>query len=170
MEKIYYTDFHSPFGRVFAAKTVKGVCSIDFSGMDEAEFLSSLKKMFREEAVKDKSEFGKIQKVLLDYFNGELRECSFPLDLRAGTQFQRKVWKKLMDIPYGELRSYKWVAGEIGDMNASRAVGNAVGANPLPPAIPCHRVVCSDGSLGGYSSGIHLKKRLLTLEGIQKVY
>jgi O-6-methylguanine DNA methyltransferase len=165
---MYYTTFQSPFGRVFAAKTVKGVCFITFSGIDEAQFLSHLKKRFRKEIIKDDLAFGKIKKLLLDYFNGKRRECSLPLDLRVGTQFQRKVWKKLMDIPYGELRSYKWVASEIGDANASRAVGNAVGANPVPPIIPCHRVVCSDGSLGGYSSGIHLKKRLLTLEGIQK--
>lgn len=170
MEKIYYTDFQSPFGRVFAAKTVKGICSIDFAGIDETEFLTHLKEMFQEEVVvRDKTRFGKIEKVLLDYFHGGQRVCSLPLDLRVGTPFQRKVWKRLMDIPYGELRSYKWVAGEIGNIKASRAVGNAVGANPVPPLIPCHRVVCSDGSLGGYSSGIHLKKRLLTLEGIGKV-
>ncbi|MCP5007603.1 MAG: methylated-DNA--[protein]-cysteine S-methyltransferase [Planctomycetes bacterium] len=167
---MYYTDFESPFGRVFVAKTVKGVCFITFSGIDEAAFLSNLKKQFQKDVVRDDVAFGKTKKVLLDYFNGKQRECSLALDLSVGTQFQRKVWEKLMDIPYGVLRSYKWVAGEIGNKDAARAVGNAVGANPVPPIIPCHRVVCSDGSLGGYSSGIHLKKRLLTLEGIQKAY
>ncbi len=169
MEEIYYTAFQSPFGHVFVAKTVKGVCFITFSGIDEATFLSHLKRRFLKEAMRDDLVFGRIKRELLDYFAGKRSECTFLLDLRVGTKFQGKVWKKLMEIPYGELRSYKWIASEIGDVNASRAVGNAVGANPVPPVIPCHRVVCSDGGLGGYSSGIHLKRKLLTLEGIERV-
>ncbi len=86
------------------------------------------------------------------------------MDLSIGTEFQRKVWEKVGEIPYGELKSYKWIAGEIGNPNGVRAVGNAVGKNPVPPIIPCHRVIRSDGKLGGFSSGIALKKWLLKLE------
>ncbi len=86
------------------------------------------------------------------------------MDLSIGTKFQRKVWGKVSEIPYGELRSYKWIADEIGNPNAVRAVGNAVGRNPVPPIIPCHRVIRSDGNLGGFSSGIALKKWLLKSE------
>ena len=86
------------------------------------------------------------------------------MDLSIGTEFQRKVWEKVSEIPYGELRSYKWIASEIGNPDAVRAVGNAVGENPVPPIIPCHRVIRSDGNLGGFSSGIALKKWLLKLE------
>jgi O-6-methylguanine DNA methyltransferase len=92
----------------------------------------------------------------------------FLLDLSTGTKFQRKVWLKVKEIPYGELRYYKWVTRAIGNTYASRAVGNAVGRNSVAPILPCHRVVRSDGSLGGYTSGITMKKRLLKLEGINE--
>ena len=101
---------------------------------------------------------------LLDYFNGNQVNFKSILDLRIGTIFQRKVWDKISEIPYGELRTYKWIASEIGNLNAVRAVGNAVGKNPVPPIIPCHRVIRTDGNLGGFSSGISLKKWLLKLE------
>nr|MBC8551580.1 methylated-DNA--[protein]-cysteine S-methyltransferase [Candidatus Brocadiales bacterium] len=101
---------------------------------------------------------------LLDYFNGNKVNFKPLLDLRTGTIFQRKVWEKISEIPYGELRSYKWIANEICNPDAVRAVGNAVGKNPVPPIIPCHRVIRSDGKLGGFSSGIPLKKWLLKLE------
>ena len=71
--------------------------------------------------------------------------------------FKERFGKKVSEIPYGELRSYKWIASEIGNPDAVRAVGNAVGENPVPPIIPCHRVIRSDGRLGGFSSGIALK-------------
>jgi len=166
MGKIYYTSFDSSFGLVFVAKTLKGICVVTFSDISEVKFISYLRKSFRKEIVKDDKVFGETEKVLLDYFGGCRKDFKLPLDLSMGTQFQRKVWSKVMEIPFGELRSYKWVAREIGSTNASRAIGNAVGANPVPPIVPCHRVVCSNGSLGGYSSGIPIKKRLLRLEGI----
>ena len=87
------------------------------------------------------------------------------VDLRAGTAFQQVVWRMLQTIPYGETRSYAWVARQIGKPKATRAVGAACGANPVPIVVPCHRVVGSDGSLGGFSGGLALKRRLLALEG-----
>ena len=87
------------------------------------------------------------------------------LDLSAGTSFQQKVWRALLTIPRGETRSYAWVAKKIGKPRATRAVGAACGANPVPIIVPCHRVIASDGSLGGFGGGLALKKRLLTLEG-----
>ncbi len=101
------------------------------------------------------------------YFYGERVSFSgVPLDLVCGTAFQQDVWRKLMEIPYGEVRSYGWVAREMGRPRAVRAVGGACGQNPLPPIVPCHRVVGSRGKLTGYSGpgGISLKKRLLELE------
>ena len=87
------------------------------------------------------------------------------LDLEQGTPFQRDVWRALLEIPRGETRSYRWVAERVGRPRAVRAVGQAVGANPLPIVVPCHRVVRSDGSLGGFGGGLAMKKRLLNLEG-----
>lgn len=82
------------------------------------------------------------------------------------TDFQRKVYAVVKKIPKGEVRSYKWVAEQIGNPRASRAVGQALRKNPFPPLVPCHRVICSDGSLGGYSKGLDKKINLLRKEGV----
>ena len=95
--------------------------------------------------------------LLKAYFQGEQVDFDFPLDLSSGTPFQIMVWEKLREIPYGECRSYKWVAEQIGNPRAARAVGMANNKNPLPPVIPCHRVIGSNGSLTGYASGLHVK-------------
>ena len=166
IDKVYYSGFYSPFGPVFVASTPKGVCLVSFSKITETKFLSLLRKRFQKDIIRNDKVLANVKKGLLDYFNGCPVRFKVPLDLSIGTQFQRKVWRKVKEIPYGELRSYKWVARSIGRAHASRAVGNAVGQNPVAPIVPCHRVVCSDGSLGGYSSGIAIKKRLLNLEGI----
>lgn len=101
---------------------------------------------------------------LCRYFEGECVSFRVPLDLSGGTEFQRKVWRALQTIPYGQTRSYAWVAKKIGQPGAVRAVGAACGANPVPVMVPCHRVLRSDGSLGGFSAGLGWKKRLLALE------
>lgn len=102
---------------------------------------------------------------LLAYLAGARREFSVPVDWSAGTTFQRKVWKAITKIPYGRLRSYQWVAVRVGGKQYARAVGMALGANPVPIVVPCHRIVAHDGSLGGFSCGLPLKRRLLKLEG-----
>ena len=102
------------------------------------------------------------------YFAGSLKRFDLPLDLR-GTDFQRRVWRYLETIPYGETRSYRQVADSIGASNAVRAVGAANGANPIPIVVPCHRVIGSGGSLVGYGGGLELKKQLLALEGTRSL-
>jgi methylated-DNA-[protein]-cysteine S-methyltransferase len=99
------------------------------------------------------------------YLNGEVRYVHLPLDLEGQPRFRRKVWEVLQTIPYGRVRSYGWVARKIGKPQAARAVGGACGANPVPLLVPCHRVIAGDGSLGGFSGGLDVKKRLLRLEG-----
>ncbi|NWF89976.1 MAG: methylated-DNA--[protein]-cysteine S-methyltransferase [Ignavibacteriaceae bacterium] len=101
---------------------------------------------------------------LKEYFNGERKKFNVPLDIE-GTEFQKKVWNELMKIPYGKLKTYKEVAIRIGNKNAVRAIGRANSTNHIPIIIPCHRVIASNGSLGGYSGGISLKEKLLELEG-----
>lgn len=108
-----------------------------------------------------------LKKELDLYFLGKLREFKFPLHVLGGTAFERKVWDCLLRIPYGETRSYAWVAREIQNPKAQRAVGRANGKNRIPIVIPCHRVISSDGALGGYSGGLPIKKALLQVEGIQ---
>jgi methylated-DNA-[protein]-cysteine S-methyltransferase len=98
------------------------------------------------------------------YFRGELREFQLPLDFE-GTDFQKRVWRQLRSIPYGQTRSYSQIAEVIGSPRAVRAVGAANGSNPIPIVIPCHRVIGSNGKLVGFGGGLPLKKRLLELEG-----
>jgi methylated-DNA-[protein]-cysteine S-methyltransferase len=97
------------------------------------------------------------------YFGGELRDFDLTLDIQ-GTEFQRRVWQELLNIPYGETRSYSFVANTIGAPKAVRAVGAANGRNPIPIVVPCHRVIGAGGSLTGYGGGLPLKRFLLDLE------
>lgn len=102
---------------------------------------------------------------LLEFLSGERRSLDLQADLSGGSSFQRRVWKAASRIPYGRVRSYRWVAEKVGRASHARAVGLALGANPVPLLVPCHRVVAQDGSLGGFSGGLQNKRRLLTLEG-----
>lgn len=102
---------------------------------------------------------------LVGFLEGKRRALDFPVDLSEGSAFQRRVWRAILRIPYGRVRSYKWVALRVGGIRYARAVGHALGANPVPLIIPCHRVVAHDASLGGFTGGLKTKRRLLQLEG-----
>ena len=106
----------------------------------------------------------KAAKQLGEFFNGRRRHFDLPL-AASGTQFQREVWSQLAAIPFGEVRSYRDIAAEIGRPTAVRAVGAANGRNPLPIVVPCHRVIGADGSLTGFAGGLERKRHLLVLEG-----
>jgi methylated-DNA-[protein]-cysteine S-methyltransferase len=97
------------------------------------------------------------------FFAGELREFDLPLDM-AGTEFQKRVWRALLTIPYGETRSYTQIAAQIGAPKAVRAVGAANGRNPIPVIVPCHRVIGASGDLVGFGGGLAWKRLLLDLE------
>lgn len=160
--KIFYTSIDSPIGTVFIASTSNGICAISLAVSEEA-FLSEIKECGVTQ--RDDNRFTDLIKDLKDYFSGkEVDFHGYALDISPGTEFQKKVWKKLLEIPYGETRSYKWLAEEVGSPNGFRAVGGANGKNPIPIVIPCHRVINSDGSLGGYSGGVWIKEWLLQLE------
>lgn len=98
------------------------------------------------------------------YLNGEKLTFDEPLDPISGTPFQKQVWNSVSKIPYGETRTYGEIAKSVGSPNSSRAVGTANGANPLPIVVPCHRVIQSNGHLGGYGGGIAIKDALLRME------
>lgn len=102
--------------------------------------------------------------LLRRYFSGRRVSFALPLDLREATDFQRAVWKAAAKIPYGETRSYGWIAKKIGRPKAARAVGQALGDNPVPIIVACHRVIGSSGGLGGFSGGLPMKRYLLGLE------
>ena len=102
----------------------------------------------------------------LAYFSGKRVEFDYPVDVEGFTPFQKAVWAAMREIPYGQTRSYRWIAEKVGRPRAYRAVGNACGKNPLLIIQPCHRVVGSQGRLGGFSAGLELKEALLQLEGV----
>jgi methylated-DNA-[protein]-cysteine S-methyltransferase len=111
---------------------------------------------------------GSLQRQVADYFSGKRAGFDCKLDLSGSTPFQRLVWKAAMEIPYGQVRSYKWVAEKIDRPSACRAVGHALAANPLPVVIPCHRVIRNDGKPGGFggrSGNVQTKLMMLSLEG-----
>jgi len=117
----------------------------------------------------DAAFFVEVIRQLNAYFAGELKEFEIPL-LMLGTEFQKRVWKALLTIPYGETMSYGELAKKIGEPKAVRAVGAANGQNPLPIIVPCHRVIGSDGSLTGFGGGLENKKKLLELEKGQRSF
>lgn len=104
---------------------------------------------------------------LEEYFSGARKSFDLPLALERGTDFQQKVWRVLMEIPYGKLASYSQVAKAAGCDSGARAAGNAVGANPFLIMVPCHRVIREDGTIGGFQAGTDNKRKLLAAEGVK---
>lgn len=102
---------------------------------------------------------------LVDYLTGHPITFTCDLDLNGFTPFQTSVWRTTQSIPYGETRSYSWISKQIGSPGSVRAVGRALAVNPFPIIVPCHRVVCADGTMGGFSAGLEVKTRLLEMEG-----
>jgi AraC family transcriptional regulator of adaptative response/methylated-DNA-[protein]-cysteine methyltransferase len=160
---IRYTCADSPLGRMLIAATERGVCTIQF-GRSDGELIEGLKREFPFAA--RKQDDGGLESwvgALLGHMRGQDLDSSLPLDIRA-TAFQRRVWTYLQSIPFGATRSYCQVAKAIGRPRAARAVARACATNPVAVAIPCHRVVREDGSMGGYRWGIERKKTLLEME------
>ncbi|HEY4381283.1 MAG TPA: methylated-DNA--[protein]-cysteine S-methyltransferase [Acidobacteriaceae bacterium] len=163
---IRYTTATSPLGRMLVAATPTGVCTITF-GRDDAELVADLRKRFDQaQLVPAKGNTGWLADAVA-FVASQTTEhplaATFPLDVRA-TAFQQRVWKALQQIPRGETRSYSDVARELGSPTATRAVGAAIGRNPIAVVIPCHRVIGKDGSLTGYHWGIDRKRKLLAAE------
>jgi len=160
---IRYICADSPLGRMLIAATARGICAIQFARTD-GELIEGLKREFPF-AVR-KSDDGGLHSwvsALLKHMRGKDLDSSLPLDIRA-TAFQRRVWEYLQSIPFGNTESYSQVAKGIGHPTAVRAVARACATNPVAVAIPCHRVVSKDGSMGGYRWGIERKKTLLEME------
>lgn len=156
------TTFKTAWGWVEIAVSEKGITSIDLSPA-KRRGSSRQEEVGEHDATAALIEEARTQ--LLAYIQGTRRDFSLPVDLSAGTSFQRKVWKTIARIPYGRVRSYQWVASRVGGKRYARAVGMALGANPVPIVVPCHRIIAHDGSLGGFSCGLPVKRRLLKLEG-----
>lgn len=157
METLFFFRTSSPVGRLFLAASGKGLVRLEFEprvmkfdprAIQLRESRHTLAPYLRE---------------LDEYFAGRRREFSIPLDLR-GTDFQLRCWRALLEIPYGETRTYGDIARAIGHPRAFRAVGMSNNRNPVAIVVPCHRVIASGGSLCGYGGGIEIKRKLLDLE------
>jgi AraC family transcriptional regulator, regulatory protein of adaptative response / methylated-DNA-[protein]-cysteine methyltransferase len=160
---IRYTFAESPLGRMLIAATDKGICAIQFADTDD-ELEHGLKHEFPFAVRRrDDSSMEKWKDNLLRQMHGHRLHASLPLDIQA-TAFQRRVWVYLQSIPFGATRSYGQVAKAIGQPTATRAVARACATNPVAVAIPCHRVVRTDGDMGGYRWGTGRKQALLQLE------
>jgi AraC family transcriptional regulator of adaptative response/methylated-DNA-[protein]-cysteine methyltransferase len=159
-ETIRWTTFDSPLGQMLIAATSKGICRLTF---DDSE--ASLRRLFPHATiVRDEGGLKELVEGALRAIERPLAMPDLPIDV-AGTAFQEAVWRELRKIPAGETRSYAEIAAAIGHPKAVRAVGSANGDNHVCVLIPCHRVIRSDGSLGGYGGGIERKKKLLAAEG-----
>jgi O-6-methylguanine DNA methyltransferase len=158
--------FKSRWGWMGVSETTKGIDGVVLPKVLRRAVLLEL-QLSETDLVEGRSSarLREAQAQLTSYLNGKRRSFDLPLDLSQGTSFQKKVWQTLRRVAYGRLRSYQWVALRVGGSQYARAVGNAVGANPIPIVIPCHRIVGQDASLGGFSGGLPTKRQLLTLEG-----
>ena len=159
-ETIRYAMLDTPLGPMLVAATAKGICRLTF---DEDE--SALKRRFPNATIlpADAAMASLISGVLQAIEQPAAAAPELPIDVR-GTAFQEAVWRELRKIPVGETRSYADIAAAVGQPSAVRAVGTANGSNPVAVLVPCHRVIRSDGSLGGYAGGLDRKKKLLEVE------
>jgi len=163
--RIAYARLDSPVGPIWIAAAGARICAVGLgAGQPDAFFTSLARNFLTQKPCEDPEALSPALTQLREYFSRIRREFDLPLDAR-GTAFQKAVWAEVARVPYGETTTYGAIAGRIGRPGAARAVGAAVGANPVPMLIPCHRVIGADGSLTGYGGGLEAKATLLRLEG-----
>lgn len=164
MVTVHIAQVETPIGDLRLASTDKGLAYVELpraAGCGFAGWLHHHLPSVRCVESRDRNRQALDQ--ILEYLAGERTEFDLQLDLR-GTEFQRQVWSELQRIPFGVQRSYRDIAVAVGRPKAVRAVGAANGSNPVSLVVPCHRVINSDGKLGGYAGGLELKARLLAME------
>jgi methylated-DNA-[protein]-cysteine S-methyltransferase len=163
---VAYTTLDSPVGPVLVAATRRGIVKISFGAVyDEEAVLADLCDRVSPRVVEVPSYFDAVRTELEDYFHGRRTSFDLPLDWSLTGGFGRRVLERTAQIPYGEVSTYKDMAAAAGSPRGARAAGNALGANPIPIVVPCHRVLHSGGGLGGYGGGLDRKEFLLKLEG-----
>ncbi len=164
MKKLFVHSFTTPAGTVRTAATDKGLAVIALPGESRRAYEGRIERLFPGHEIASGGTINKqAERQICSFINGRLKKFTVRLDPH-GTTFQKKVWRRVGKIPHGRTMTYGEIARAVGNAGASRAVGAANGANPLPLIVPCHRVVASTG-LGGYGGGLKLKKRLLKMEG-----
>lgn len=161
---LFYTTIPTDIGTLYVAATDNGVCRLAFD-TTEAEFVEELTTRSGGDVIHAPDRLRDVESQVERYFLGELRTFDLTFDFLDGTPFHQRVWRTLLTIPYGQVRSYKWVAEQVGAPLGARAVGQANSRNPVAILIPCHRVINHDGGIGGYGDRLDIKAHLLRLEG-----
>ena len=162
---ISYAPVDSPFGTLHAAITKRGLVRVAFPEESVESVLERLARQLSPRIVEAPASLDAVKRELDEYFVGRRLTFEIPLDWSLIGPFGRRVLHATYEIPYGGVLSYAEVAAEAGSPRGSRAAGNALGSNPIPIIIPCHRVLRSGGALGGYGGGLDRKRYLLELEG-----
>jgi methylated-DNA-[protein]-cysteine S-methyltransferase len=158
------TAFETRMGWIGLGWNAHGIVTLLLPRPTRARALRDLQREYPDGIVRDHAPT-EMMRELEEYTVGRRRSFDLPLDWSSIKPFQRAVLRAASTIPFGETRSYGWIAHQIGNPKAARAVGRALGANPIPIILPCHRVINSNGGLGGYGGGLPLKVKLLKLEG-----
>ena len=161
---VAYANVDSPFGPMLTAVTDKGLVTVVIDGDDETH-LDRIARDISPRILESPARLDGVRRQLDEYFAGQRRDFDTPVDWRLVKGFSLKVLQATAAIPYGRVSTYKDMAIQAGSPKASRAAGNALGSNPIPIVVPCHRVLHSGGGLGGYGGGLPMKKFLLELEG-----
>ncbi len=161
---IQLTTFHTRIGWIGVAYNERGIVALRLPRDSRDESLASLQREFKDATIVDRAP-DEIAREMTEYAAGQRRKFDLKLDWSSLRPFQRAVLEAANKIPFGETRTYAWVAQQIGNPKASRAVGRALATNPIPIILPCHRVLGSDGGLHGYGGGLPMKAKLLRLEG-----
>jgi methylated-DNA-[protein]-cysteine S-methyltransferase len=159
-----YDRLDSPLGRLLIAATPVGVVRVGFESESEERFLDEIARRVSARVLRAPRLVDDARRQLAEYFDGRRREFELELDWRLAAGFRRRVLSATAQIPFGQTRSYRDVATSAGSPRAVRAAGSALANNPLPIVVPCHRVLRSDGSLGGFRGGIAAKRALLGYE------
>lgn len=162
---VAYAVVDSPLGPLVVAATGKGLVCVRYG--EESEALEELAVKLSPRVLRSPGALDPVRRELDEYFDRKRRTFDFKLDWRLMGPFQRKVLKATKQIPFGRVATYREVATKAGSPRGSRAAGNALGANPMPIVVPCHRVVATGGGLGGYTGGLSRKEFLLQLEGAE---
>lgn len=158
---LYYKDWE-----MILVKSSKGLCNVLWPNSSFEDLKAWAKRYFPGAAlIKDQEKLAPYAAQLEEYFKGERKIFDMPLDLK-GTKFQVEVWKALLEIDYGKTKAYAEIAESIGNPKAVRAVGGAIGSNPISIIVPCHRVIGKNKKLTGFGGGLDRKKELLRIEGI----
>jgi methylated-DNA-[protein]-cysteine S-methyltransferase len=162
---VAYASADSPFGELTVAATPRGLVLLAYPDRPRDEVLERLAERVSPRVLEAPRRLDRVRRELDEYFAGSRREFDVPIDWSLTAGFGQRVLRSTARIGFGELRTYREVARGAGNERAVRAAGNALGANPMPVVVPCHRVVRTGGGLGGYTGGLERKEQLLRLEG-----